>query len=195
MSSISYDRSSRFGFGATHTLADESTFSSTDIWKAFQLFAVALTAVTLAACAQSSITTRNSTSARDKQASLESHKKASFVSTRHAFAAKEHAPLTRNEDAKETQNASYGLASSYGSGSGSETASGERFNADELTAAHRTLPFGTRVRVTNHSNGRSVVVRINDRGPFVRGRVIDVTPAAAHALGMPGLAPVTVEPE
>jgi rare lipoprotein A len=193
MSSISHDRSSRLGFGATRTLTDESTFSSADIWRTFQLFAVALTAVTLAACAQSSIITRNSKWAADKQASLESHKRASFVSTRHAFAAKEHAPLTRNEDAKETQNASYGLASSYGSGS--ETASGERFNADELTAAHRTLPFGTRVRVTNHSNGRSVVVRINDRGPFVRGRVIDVTPAAAHALGMSGLAPVTVEPE
>jgi rare lipoprotein A len=193
MSSISYDRSSRLCFGATRTLTDESTFSSADIVRAFQLCAVALTAVTLAACAQSSINTRNSTLGTAKQASLESHKKASFVSTRHAFAAKEHAPLTTNEDAKETRNASYGLASSYGSGS--ETASGERFNADELTAAHRTLPFGTRVRVTNHSNGRSVVLRINDRGPFVRGRVIDVTPAAAHALGISGLAPVTVEPE
>jgi len=55
--------------------------------------------------------------------------------------------------------------------------------AGALTAAHRSLPFGTMVRVTNERNGRSVVVRINDRGPFVRGRVIDVTPAAARALG------------
>jgi rare lipoprotein A len=54
------------------------------------------------------------------------------------------------------------------------------------------LPFGTMVRVTNQRSGRSVVVRINDRGPFVRGRVIDVTPAAAHALGFSGLAPVTL---
>jgi rare lipoprotein A len=61
-----------------------------------------------------------------------------------------------------------------------------------LTAAHRSLPFGTLVRVTNQRSGRSVVVRINDRGPFVRGRVIDVTPAAAHALGFSGLAPVTL---
>jgi rare lipoprotein A len=61
-----------------------------------------------------------------------------------------------------------------------------------MTAAHRTLPFGTKVRVTNQHTGRSVVVRINDRGPFVRGRVIDITPAAAHALGMSGLAPVTL---
>src|ERR1700738_1208564 len=99
MSSISYDRSSRLGFGATRTPPDGSSFSSADICKAFQLFAVALTAVTLAACAQSSIIPRNSTLATDKQASLESHKKASFVSNRHAFAAKEHAPPTTNEPA------------------------------------------------------------------------------------------------
>jgi rare lipoprotein A len=61
-----------------------------------------------------------------------------------------------------------------------------------MTAAHRSLPFGTKVRVTNRRNGNSVVVRINDRGPFVRGRVIDVTPAAARALGFAGLAPVTL---
>jgi rare lipoprotein A len=64
--------------------------------------------------------------------------------------------------------------------------------ASHLTAAHRSLPFGTRVRVTNTRSGRSVVVRINDRGPFVRGRVIDVTPAAAHALGFSGLARVSL---
>jgi len=83
-----------------------------------------------------------------------------------------------------------GIASVY---SGERTANGEYARASGLTAAHRTLPFGTRVRVTNESTGRSVVVRINDRGPFVRGRVIDVTPAAAHALGFSGLAHVTLE--
>ena len=61
-----------------------------------------------------------------------------------------------------------------------------------MTAAHKTLPFGTLVRVTHQRSGRSVVVRINDRGPFVRGRVIDVTSAAARALGFSGLAPVTL---
>jgi rare lipoprotein A len=61
-----------------------------------------------------------------------------------------------------------------------------------MTAAHRTLPFGTLVHITHRRNGQSVVVRINDRGPFVRGRVIDVTPAAARALGFSGLAPVTL---
>ena len=84
-----------------------------------------------------------------------------------------------------------GIASVYSYKSG-RTASGERAHPSGLTAAHRSLPFGTRVRVTNRRNGRSVVVRINDRGPFVRGRVIDVTPAGARALGFSGLAPVTV---
>jgi rare lipoprotein A len=85
-----------------------------------------------------------------------------------------------------------GIASVYAY-SGSKTASGERANPGSLTAAHRTLPFGAQVRVTNKRNGRSVVVRINDRGPFVRGRVIDVTPAAARALGFSGLTRVTLE--
>jgi rare lipoprotein A len=85
-----------------------------------------------------------------------------------------------------------GIASVYAY-SGSKTASGERTNPTGLTAAHRTLAFGTYVRVTNRRNGRSVTVRINDRGPFVRGRVIDVTPAGARALGFSGLAPVKVD--
>lgn len=83
-----------------------------------------------------------------------------------------------------------GIASVYSYG---PTANGERVHTSALTAAHRSLPFGTRVRVTNRSNGRSVVVRINDRGPFVRGRIIDLTPAGAHALGFSGLARVTLD--
>lgn len=67
---------------------------------------------------------------------------------------------------------------------GRRTASGERFDNADLTAAHRTLPFGSRVRVTNPASGRSVIVRINDRGPFTRGRLIDVSRAAAEELGM-----------
>jgi rare lipoprotein A len=63
-------------------------------------------------------------------------------------------------------------------------ASGGPFNPGDLTAAHRTLPFGTKVRVTDPKTGRSVVVTINDRGPFGKGRILDVTPAAARALGM-----------
>jgi rare lipoprotein A len=86
-----------------------------------------------------------------------------------------------------------GIASIYGY-RGGKTASGERAEPSRLTAAHKTLPFGTRVRVTNRKNGKSVVVRINDRGPFIRGRVIDLTPAGARALGFAGLAPVTLAP-
>ncbi len=88
-----------------------------------------------------------------------------------------------------------GMASYYGTESGSHTASGARFIPSAMTAAHRTLPFGTQVRVTNKSNGRSVVVTINDRGPFVRGRVIDLSTGAAGVIGMKGagVAPVTLE--
>jgi len=88
-----------------------------------------------------------------------------------------------------------GIASVYGNGDGyawRKTANGERMNPRALTAAHRTLPFGTRVSVLNRRNGKSVVVRISDRGPFVRGRVIDLTPAGARAIGLSGLAPVKV---
>ena len=82
-----------------------------------------------------------------------------------------------------------GIASRY---SGGVTANGEDALVSGMTAAHRSLPFGTKVRVTNGINGLSVVVRINDRGPFIAGRVIDLTPAAARALDFTGLAPVTL---
>jgi peptidoglycan lytic transglycosylase len=85
-----------------------------------------------------------------------------------------------------------GVASVYSHESGSATASGQKLDREAFTAAHRTLPFGTQVKVTNKSNGRSVIVTINDRGPSVRGRVIDVTPAAARLLGFSGLAQVAI---
>lgn len=89
-----------------------------------------------------------------------------------------------------------GVASWYGPGfHGRRTANGERFNQNDLTAAHRSLPFGTRVRVTNLRNGQSVVVRINDRGPFSRGRVIDLSAQAARLIGVhsSGVAPVVLD--
>jgi rare lipoprotein A len=80
-----------------------------------------------------------------------------------------------------------GVASWYGQRhQGHATASGEIFDMNKLTAAHRTMPFGTRLRVTNVDNGRSVVVRVNDRGPWVNDRVLDVSLAAAKTLGMTG---------
>ncbi len=76
--------------------------------------------------------------------------------------------------------------------SGRRTASGERFNPNGFTAAHRTLPFGTRLTVTNPANGRTVVVRINDRGPFVRGVSLDLARGAAFAIGMRGTGTVRI---
>lgn len=89
-----------------------------------------------------------------------------------------------------------GMASWYGPGfHGRQTANGERYNQQELTAAHRSLPFNTKVRVTNLRNGQSVIVRINDRGPFSRGRVIDLSAGAARSIGVfsSGVAPVQLE--
>ena len=89
-----------------------------------------------------------------------------------------------------------GIASWYGAAHhGRRTASGEIFDMNAMTAAHRTYPFGTRVRVTDLATGRTVVVRINDRGPFVRGRIIDLSRAAAARLGIvqAGTARVRVE--
>ncbi len=89
-----------------------------------------------------------------------------------------------------------GGASWYGPGfHGRLTANGETFNSNHLTAAHRTLPFGTKLRVTNLNNGRSVVVRVNDRGPFIKGRIIDLSAAAARRIKMidSGVASVRVE--
>jgi rare lipoprotein A len=77
-----------------------------------------------------------------------------------------------------------GMASFYGNESGSKTASGQRFNQNAMTAAHRSLPFGTKLRVTH--GGQSVVVTINDRGPFIRGRVLDLSTGAARAIGLTG---------
>ncbi len=110
---------------------------------------------------------------------------------------------TRNPEAAGFSKSAYsgggsghsGMASYYGSELGSRTASGARFNPSAMTAAHRTLPFGTKVRVTNKRNGRSVIVTINDRGPFIRGRIIDLSSGAAGVIGMrsSGVAPVSVE--
>ena len=86
--------------------------------------------------------------------------------------------------------AEFGVASSYSTGA--RTANGELFDPFKISAAHRTLPFGTRVTVLDLQTGRSIVVRINDRGPFVKGRIIDLSKGAARALGGGDLAPVCV---
>ena len=96
-------------------------------------------------------------------------------------------PIASAAGAAAGQSFQRGQASWYGPGfHGRKTANGERFNSGEMTAAHRTLPFGTKVRVLHENSGQSVVVRINDRGPFHRGRIIDLAAAPARALGITG---------
>ena len=106
------------------------------------------------------------------------------------------APLFSAEAFAERSKARAGNASYYGTRfHGRRTANGERFNMNAMTAAHKSLPFGTKVRVTNKRNGKSVVVRINDRGPYAHGRVIDLSKAAASRIGMlhSGTAPVKID--
>ena len=163
----------RVSVDGNHIVLGRLQVRRTGIGSASRWFAVALTAATVAACAQAPVV---------------ANKPSSFDTGRHAsIATKKRAPAA--EDKADKQNAeaaggSYGLASFYGHQS--RTASGEKFNPHELTAAHRTLPFGTRVRVTDVSTGRSVTVRVNDRGPFVPGRVVDISSSAAETLGISG---------
>jgi rare lipoprotein A len=94
-------------------------------------------------------------------------------------------PRIERDLARPADHATFGVASWYGPGfHGKRTASGERFNRNDLTAAHRSLPFGTVIRVKNLHNGRSVDVRINDRGPFVKGRIIDLSEEAASRIDL-----------
>jgi rare lipoprotein A len=154
--------------------------------KPAQLFALALTIAALAACAQAPVTSsRSELSAGGRHASLSTTRNR-HVST---FAAN----TGTSRDTAVPGDAKLGLASFY-TGS-SRTASGERLNPAELTAAHPSLPFGTRVRVTSVDTGRSVVVRVNDRGPFVKGRALDVSYSAAKQLDMTerGVAKVKME--
>jgi rare lipoprotein A len=136
----------------------------------------------LAACAQSTaVTDKSDLRATSPQDSSERDREAGVAHRRVAIRTIKHTPY---KHAVTIPSTSYGIASFY-----SEeqlTANGEQFNPKRLTAAHPTLPFGTRLRVTNVATGRSVTVRINDRGPFVYGRVVDVSYSAAETLGIVG---------
>jgi rare lipoprotein A len=160
---------------------DAPSVASAAIRRAVRLFAAVLAAASLAACAQSSVVgKRSSLFAPSRQASLQRERTSPFV-RRAAFTP---APFASHRDAAGTRMVSQGIASFYTQGT--RTASGEKFDANELTAAHPSLPFGTRLRVTNVATGRSVTVRVNDRGPYVRGRIVDVSYSAARMLGMVG---------
>jgi rare lipoprotein A len=170
-------RASRIGL-------DALSVSAAAVRNVIRLFVVALAGALLAACAQSSAV-RNSELARpSRQASLEHNRTASSLVNRRVASARRHSPFASHHNAAETKIASQGVASFYTEGT--QTASGEKFDTHDMTAAHPTLPFGTRLRVTNVASGRSVTVRVNDRGPYVPGRVVDVSYSAAETLGMVG---------
>lgn len=178
MSSIDYARETR--------CIDRFLVSSPRQHTVARLIAVFLTSAVLAACAQSPAATNKSEFlSTGRQASVEgTHTVPIVANKRVAAITKNFAPLGTDNHATETRGASYGLASYYSEGT--QTASGEQFDPNELTAAHPNLPFGTKLRVTNVATGRSVIVRVNDRGPFVPGRIVDVSSSAAAALGMVG---------
>jgi rare lipoprotein A len=183
MTSISCARTSYVNIKANHILVSAPFVSAAGIRNGIQLFAVALAAASLAACAQSSVVAQKSELLPGSQrAPLQHNRMTSFVTNRRVATVKKHTPFASDKTAAETQVPSHGVASFYTEGT--QTASGEKFDTHELTAAHPTLPFGTRLRVTNVATGRSVTVRVNDRGPFVPGRVVDVSYAAAETLGM-----------
>jgi rare lipoprotein A len=156
-----------------------------------RVLGVTLGAMALAACAQSNVAHRQSAFApSSRQASIERHPEAPRVSvvrrrdapSNNIFASRIFEPKVFAPKGFTPRTASGGVASYYSEGK--STASGEKFDPNELTAAHPSLPFGTRLRVTNTTTGKSVTVRVNDRGPYVPGRVVDVSYSAAQALGM-----------
>jgi rare lipoprotein A len=173
MSSIS--SSWRAGSGAHRIGCGPRKVSSSGPRVALRLVAAGLTAAALAACAQQPPPVVTNVS---RPAAQEGARKA-LVRHRVPAASERQTASTAGP-----KGAGYGLASFYSYDP--HTASGEKFDKNELTAAHRTLPFGTRLRVTDVGTGRSVTVRVNDRGPFVRGRVVDVSASAAETLGITG---------
>jgi rare lipoprotein A len=182
MSSTSCTRSSHVDIEANQVLLRAPSDSAPGVRNVVQLFAVALAAASLAACAQSSVVAkRPEPLVGSRQASLE-HNRTTSLTNRRVAIVKKHTPFASDKTAANTKVASQGVASFYTEGT--QTASGEKFDTHELTAAHPTLPFGTRLRVTSVATGKSVTVRVNDRGPFIPGRVVDVSYGAAETLGM-----------
>jgi rare lipoprotein A len=185
MSSISCAGISYVEFKANRTHPQALLVSAAAVVRnVIRLFVVALAGALLAACAQSSSVRNSEFVSPSRQASLQNNRTASLPISRRVASVKRHTPFASHHQAAETQTASQGVASFYTEGT--QTASGEKFDTHDLTAAHPTLPFGTRLRVTNVASGRSVTVRVNDRGPYVPGRIVDVSYSAAETLGMVG---------
>ena len=193
MSSIGWISTSYVDIRTGRTQLQAPSLPAARARKVIRLLVVALGAASLAACAQSSVVSQKSELRASRQASLQRDRSTSSVMKRRVASVKRHTPFASHRHAPDTKSASQGIASFYTEGT--ETASGEKFDTNDLTAAHPTLPFGTRLRVTNVASGQSVTVRVNDRGPYVQGRVVDVSHSAADALGMvgKGLANVKLE--
>ena len=184
MSSIhrSSDSHGRVGASRTHRPSSNDLIAAARPF--LKIFAVALSAAALSACVQTPYAGQKFASrsepveARSEPLQIRPRVASRSVVSRKRFA------LASDRPAASTRDAATGLASFYRHGT--KTANGEKFDPAELTAAHRTLPFGTKLRVTNVTTGQSVTVRVNDRGPFIAGRVVDVSHGAAEALGMTG---------
>jgi rare lipoprotein A len=158
--------------------------SSAHFPKALRLLSIVIGAASLAACAQSSVVSERSQALASRQASVEPTRTAASPVRSRVALARRHTPYASRQKPGDTKMASQGIASFYSETQ--QTASGEKFDGHELTAAHPTLPFGTRLRVTDVKTGRSVTVRVNDRGPYVPGRIVDVSYSAAQSLGIVG---------
>ena len=143
-----------------------------------------LGAASLAACVQTTAVTQKYESRAVRQASQDQDRTTPSMMKRRVAAARKYTRVASRKDADGAKTASHGVASFYTQGT--KTASGEKFNTLDMTAAHPTLPFGTKLRVTDVASGKSVTVRVNDRGPYVQGRIVDVSYSAADALGMVG---------
>jgi peptidoglycan lytic transglycosylase len=184
MSSIGCTSTSCVDVRAGRTQLEAPLIPAARAGKFIRLLAVTFAAASLAACAQSTVVTHKSELRASRQASLGHDQTTSSMMKRRVAAVRKHTPSAPRRDASDTKTASHGVASFYTEGT--KTANGETFNTLDMTAAHPTLPFGTKLRVTNVASGKSVTVRVNDRGPYVQGRVVDVSYSAADALGMVG---------
>ena len=178
---ISFASVPRARIVARHATGNVRLVSTDRIRRAVQLVFAIAGAASLAACAQSSVVSKSEFSSSQQEAALPRHHQTRFATYGHVRVARKHTPFrTAKKDGGSTP--ANGIASFYTADQ--ETASGEKFDTHDLTAAHPSLPFGTKLRVTNVSTGKSVTVRVNDRGPYVPGRVVDVSYSAAEALGM-----------
>jgi rare lipoprotein A len=190
MSSVAGGKSLYVKLPASHLLANEAWSARDVVWPVVLVFAICFAAAALfAGLKPAPAVTAKSVSVEPARHIVNGANKGSRLETIAVEAAPIapervviRGPLAETVPPVVKGKSTYGLASYYWQGA--KTANGETFNSHDMTAAHRTLPFGTRVRVTSLETGRSVTVRINDRGPYVDGRIVDISRGAAESIGM-----------